>query len=111
MKHVLGVAVLCLLAACAGPNLQPAARAPHPQQSATTMSGAMRSKPPECMVCAADMRRRLADCGSHSGSCMSTCSGGDAMRTAICQSNCQGIYASCAQSASIPNDCPAYCAL
>jgi hypothetical protein len=41
---------------------------------------------------------------------MSGCSG-DAMKIAICQSNCQGIYASCAAYASVPNDCPAYCAL
>jgi hypothetical protein len=115
MKHFLVISVLCLVAACAGPQLQPAARAtaraPHPQPSSTTLPEAMRSTPPECRVCAAEVRRRLASCGSASGSCMSRCSGSDAMRTALCQSDCQGIYASCAQAASVPNDCPAYCAL
>jgi hypothetical protein len=42
---------------------------------------------------------------------MAACSGGDAMKTAICQSGCQSQYAQCAQYASMPNDCPAYCAL
>lgn len=109
MKHVLAVSMLCVLTACAGPHIKE--QAPRPQPSSTSVSEAMRSKPPECMSCASDMRRRLADCGSHSGSCMATCSGGDAMKTALCQSNCANIYASCAQAASIPNDCPAYCAL
>ena len=108
MKHIFAVSTLCVLSGCAGPHLT---QAPQPQRSSTSLPAAMRSKPPECMICDADMRRRLASCGSSSGSCMSTCSGGDPVRTALCQSNCQGMYASCAQSASIPNDCPAYCAL
>jgi hypothetical protein len=110
MKRILTILMLGLLGACAGPEQHSTARAPHPQPSSTRLPEAMRSTPPECMTCAADVRRRLANCGSASSSCMSGCSG-DAMKIAICQSNCQGIYASCAAYASVPNDCPAYCAL
>jgi hypothetical protein len=110
MKYILTILMLCVLGACVGPQQQPTGRAPAPQPSATRLPEAMRSKAPECTACAADIRRRLANCGSASSSCMASCSG-DAMKIAICQSNCQGIYASCAAFASVPNDCPAYCAL
>ncbi len=117
MKHVFTALMLCFLAACVGPNgvpqtSQPAAttRAPVPEPTSSGKSSLMR-KPPECATCNAQMRQRLATCGSASGSCMASCSGTDAMKTAICQSNCQSQYASCAQYASMPNDCPAYCAL
>jgi hypothetical protein len=108
MKHVIVALMLCFLTACVGPR--GVGQAPHPQPTSEGKSALMR-KPPECALCNADMRRRLANCGSASSSCMSTCSGTDAMKTAICQSNCQSQYASCAQYASMPNDCPAYCAL
>src|SRR5690348_754733 len=106
MKRFLVILTLCFLAACAGPQIKQQ-QAPQPQPSSTGMSEAMRSKAPECMSCASDMRRRLGDCGSQSRSCMATCSGGDAMKTALCQNNCVNIYAGCAQAASQPNDCPA----
>lgn len=109
MKRFLVIFMLCVLTACAGPHIKE--QAPRPQPSSTGMSEAMRSKAPECMSCAADMRRRLGNCGSQNSSCMSSCPTGDAMRTAMCQSNCTNMYSSCAQAASQPNDCPAYCAL
>lgn len=117
MKHLIVALTLCLLAACVGPNGVPqphrstaTTRAPQPEPTSSGKSALMRM-PPECAACNADMRRRLSNCGSASGSCMATCSGTDAMKTALCQSNCQQQYAACAQYASIPNDCPAYCAL
>ena len=111
MKHVLTILVLCLLGACVGPQgPQSGGRAANPEPSSTRLPEAMRSKAPECRACAADMQRRLGNCSSASSSCMASCSG-DAMKVAICQSNCQGIYASCAAYASVPNGCPASCAL
>jgi hypothetical protein len=120
MKHMIVALMLCLLAAslnaCVGPNgasqapKQAREQAPQPVPTSAGKS-ALTRLPPECATCNADMRRRLGDCGSRSSSCMSSCSGGDAMKTAICQSGCQSQYASCAQFASMPNDCPAYCAL
>jgi hypothetical protein len=117
MRHLIVSLTLCvlalgLLAACVGPNGVPE-QAPHPVpvSGSSPEKSALMRKPPECAVCNADMRRRLASCGSESSSCMASCSGTDAMKTAICQSGCQSRYASCAQYASMPNDCPAYCAL
>ena len=111
MKHLMVALMLCWLGACVGPNGVPD-RAPHPvPAAASSEKAALMRKPPECAACNAQMRTRLATCGSQSGSCMATCSGSDAMKTALCQSNCQQQYAACAQYASMPNDCPAYCAL
>ena len=107
-RLIIALTVLCLLAACVGPK--GVGQAPHPQPTSDGKSALMR-KPPECAVCNAEMRRRLSSCGSTSGSCMATCSGTDAMKTALCQAGCQSQYASCAQYASMPSDCPAYCAL
>jgi hypothetical protein len=112
MKHLIVALMLCLITACVGP--EGVTRAPHPQPTTdATAAGksVLMRMPPECATCNADMRRRLSNCGSTSGSCMATCSGGDAMKAALCQSSCQSQYASCAQAASMPNDCPAYCAL
>jgi hypothetical protein len=122
MKHLIVALMLSLLAtSCVGPNGVPAheARKRAPQSSSqapapeptTEGRAALMRKPPECATCNADMRRRLSSCGSVSSSCMASCSGTDAMKTAMCQSGCQSQYAQCAQVASMPNDCPAYCAL
>jgi hypothetical protein len=122
MKHLIVTLMLSVLAAaCVGPNGVPAPQArnrgpqstnqaPPPEPTTRGQSALMR-KPPECASCNADVRRRLSNCGSVSSSCMAGCSGTDAMKTAICQSGCQSLYAQCAQVASMPNDCPAYCAL
>jgi hypothetical protein len=115
MKRLIVALMLCLVAACVGPNgVSPSTRSVHqapPPEPTTAGRSYIARKPLECASCNADMRRRLGNCSSISSSCMANCSGTDPLKNALCQSNCQSQYASCAQYASMPNDCPAYCAL
>jgi hypothetical protein len=108
-RLIVALTVLSFLASCVGPRGPSQGQAPHPQPVSAKNTRLMRV-PPECDLCNADMRRRLGDCGSSNSSCMARCTG-DAMQIAMCQSNCVNQYSSCAAYASVPNGCPAYCAL